>query len=101
MFPPEDHPVTPVLRRIGDRWSMVVVCLLHQRPHRYNELRWEITGISQRMLTYTVRGLEDEGYVERTVFPTVPPGVEYALTDRGRDLVNSMLPLLRWANNAP
>ncbi len=78
--------VAPVLSRIGDKWTILVVMLLGDGPMRFNELRRRIGGISQRMLTLTVRGLERDGFVTRTVFPTIPPRVDYELTALGRSL---------------
>lgn len=89
--------VSPVLARIGDKWSVLVVILLSHGPRRFNELKRMVDGISQRMLTLTLRGLEREGLVERTVFPTIPPRVDYALTDLGRSLCVPVTALGRWA----
>src|ERR1700738_3800185 len=77
--PSDCSRVAPVLSRIGDKWTILVVMLL-----RFNELRRRVGGISQRMLTLTVRGLERDGFVTRTVFPTIPPRVDYELTPLGR-----------------
>ena len=90
-------PVTDVLHRVGDRWSVVVIVLLGGKPFRFNELHRSIEGISQRMLTRTLRGLEHEGLVSRTVFPTNPPGVEYTLTELGKSLLVPLSALTRWA----
>ncbi|MCS7476063.1 winged helix-turn-helix transcriptional regulator [Umezawaea endophytica] len=90
-------PVTDVLNRVGDRWSVVVIVLLGGKPFRFNELHRSIEGISQRMLTRTLRGLEHEGLVSREVFPTNPPGVEYALTALGESLLVPLSALARWA----
>ena len=76
-----------MLARVGDKWSVLVVTRLGDGPLRFNELRRSIGGISQRMLTLTLRGLERDGLVTRTVFPTIPPRVDYALTALGRDLL--------------
>ncbi|WP_375466336.1 winged helix-turn-helix transcriptional regulator [uncultured Methylobacterium sp.] len=89
--------VSSVLSRIGDKWSVLVVMTLKDGPHRFNELRRIIGGISQRMLTFTLRGLERDGLVTRTVFPTIPPRVEYALTDLGRSLEVPVMALGTWA----
>ncbi|WP_407649496.1 winged helix-turn-helix transcriptional regulator [Goodfellowiella coeruleoviolacea] len=90
-------PVTGILRRVGDRWSVLVVVLLGRRNHRFNELHRSIEGVSQRMLTLTLRNLERDGLVSRTVHPTVPPSVEYALTDLGRTLLVPLSALAEWA----
>nr|WP_314446373.1 helix-turn-helix domain-containing protein [uncultured Sphingomonas sp.] len=89
--------VTPVLNRIGDKWSVLIVMILARHPHRFNELKREIDGISQRMLTLTLRGLERDGLVSRTVEPTVPPRVTYALTELGVSLIEPVDALGRWA----
>ncbi|MBB5079839.1 winged helix-turn-helix transcriptional regulator [Nonomuraea endophytica] len=82
---------------MGDRWSLLLVAVLGQRPYRYNELHRSIEGISQRMLTRTLRGLEVDGLVRREVFPTVPPSVEYSLTPLGRTLLEPVSALADWA----
>jgi DNA-binding HxlR family transcriptional regulator len=89
-------PVSDVFRRLGDRWSMLVLVLLGRRTHRYNELHRAIEGISQRMLTRTLRMLEHDNLVTRTVHPTVPPSVEYALTPLGSSLLEPMSALAEW-----
>ncbi|MEU6857762.1 helix-turn-helix domain-containing protein [Glycomyces sp. NPDC046736] len=93
----ERCPVTDVLRRIGDKWSILVIVLLGKRPYRFNELHRGIEGISQRMLTRTLRGLEADGLVHREVFPTNPPSVEYRLTPLGRTLLDPLSALAEWA----
>src|SRR3954471_16063761 len=75
--------------RVGDKWSLQVISLLGERAKRFNELRREIDGISQRMLTVTLRGLERDGIVTRTVYPVMPPRVEYALTSMGATLMDA------------
>jgi DNA-binding HxlR family transcriptional regulator len=89
--------VAPVLSRIGDKWTVLVVTFLGRGPMRFNALRREIGGISQRMLTLTLRSLERDGLVTRTVYPTVPPQVEYALTELGRSLLIPVLAIRDWA----
>lgn len=89
--------VSSILARIGDKWSVLVVMSLTDGPRRFNELRRIIDGVSQRMLTFTLRGLERDGLVTRTVFPTVPPRVDYALTDLGRSLQVPVMALGTWA----
>jgi len=88
--------VTDVLRRVGDKWSILVIVLLGKRPHRFNELHRGIETISQRMLTRTLRGLEEDGLVDRTVFPTNPPSVEYSLTPLGYSLLVPLSALADW-----
>jgi DNA-binding HxlR family transcriptional regulator len=89
--------VSGVLARIGDKWSVLIVSRLGARPLRFNELKREIGGISQRMLTLTLRGLERDGLVTRTVFPTIPPRVDYELTALGRSLLVPVKALGDWA----
>ena len=91
------RPITDILTRVGDKWSVMVVMLLGNGTKRFNEMRRLIGGISQRMLTLTLRGLERDGLVTRTVFPTVPPRVDYALTDLGRSLLSPISALGAWA----
>src|ERR1043165_10079781 len=90
--------VREVLNRVGDKWSVLVITLLGVRAQRFNELRRSIEGISQRMLTLTVRGLERDGLITRTIFPTIPPHVEYALTPLGRTLLKPVAALAKWAD---
>jgi DNA-binding HxlR family transcriptional regulator len=85
-----------VLTRVGDKWSVLVIVLLGEGAKRFSELRRTIEGISQRMLTLTLRGLERDGLVVRTVFPTVPPRVEYALSPLGRTLLKTLTELAHW-----
>jgi DNA-binding HxlR family transcriptional regulator len=89
--------VREVLNRVGDKWSVLVVALLRDGPKRFTELRNSIEGISQRMLTLTLRGLERDGLIKRTVKPTIPPRVDYELTRLGRTLVDPILALGQWA----
>jgi DNA-binding HxlR family transcriptional regulator len=89
--------VSGVLQRIGDKWSVLIVSRLGGRVMRFNELKREIGGISQRMLTLTLRGLERDGLVTRTVFATIPPRVDYALTALGRSLLEPVKALGGWA----
>jgi len=95
--PGDCRAVSEVLDRVGDKWSVLVVVMLGDGPKRFNELRRSIATISQRMLTLTLRGLERDGLVTRTVFPTIPPRVDYALTDLGRSLLGPVDALGRWA----
>jgi DNA-binding HxlR family transcriptional regulator len=89
--------VREVLNRIGDKWSVQIVALLGDGPMRFSELRRSIEGISQRMLTLTLRGLERDGLIARTVFPEIPPRVEYELTRLGRTLLEPIQGLAEWA----
>jgi DNA-binding HxlR family transcriptional regulator len=89
--------VASVLARIGDKWSVLVIMQLANGPRRFNELKRMIGGISQRMLTLTLRGLERDGHVTRTVFPTIPPRVDYELTELGRGLIEPTQALGQWA----
>ena len=95
---PEDcRAVSEVLARVGDKWTVLVVSTLGDGPKRFNELRKALGSISQRMLTLTLRGLERDGLVTRTVFPTVPPRVDYELTRLGRSLLEPVSELGLWA----
>jgi DNA-binding HxlR family transcriptional regulator len=89
--------VREVLDRVGDKWSVLVVGLLRDGPRRFSDLRRSIEGISQRMLTLTLKALERDGLVTRTVFPTIPPKVEYALTELGLTLLGPITALAEWA----
>jgi DNA-binding HxlR family transcriptional regulator len=89
--------VTETLARIGDKWTVMVVGALHQGPMRYNQIRRAVEGISQRMLTLTLKGLEEDGLVNRTMYPTIPPRVDYELTDLGRKLLMPLQALYEWA----
>ena len=95
---PEDcRAVSEVLSRVGDKWTVLVVSTLGDGPKRFNELRRALGSISQRMLTLTLRGLERDGLVTRTVFPTIPPRVDYELTRLGRSLLEPVSTLGLWA----
>jgi DNA-binding HxlR family transcriptional regulator len=89
--------VSQVLARVGDKWSVLIVMLLGDGPRRFSEIKRMVGGISQRMLTLTLRGLERDGLVTRTVFPTIPPRVDYELTDLGRSLSEPVGALGAWA----
>jgi DNA-binding HxlR family transcriptional regulator len=91
--------IREVLDRIGDKWSLLVVELLGEGTKRFMELRREIDGISQRMLTLTLRHLERDGLVTRTVHPVVPPRVDYDLTPLGRSLLDAVEPLVAWTRD--
>jgi len=89
--------VSEVLARVGDKWTVLVVSTLGDGPKRFNELRRALGSISQRMLTLTLRGLERDGLVTRTVFATIPPRVDYELTKLGRSLLEPVSELGTWA----
>src|SRR3979490_1454424 len=89
--------VSSVLARVGDKWSVLIIVLLGDGPKRFNAIKRMVGGISQRMLTLTLRGLERDGLVTRTVFPTIPPRVDYELTDLGRGLSQPVEALGKWA----
>lgn len=93
----DDCPIRTVINQIGDKWSLLILAVLGWRPHRFGELRREISDISQRMLTQTLRDLQRDGLIARRVLPTVPPSVEYSLTDVGRSLLGPMSHLIGWA----
>lgn len=88
--------VNQILGRLGDKWTILAVSILAEQPRRFNELKRLIGGISQQMLTRTLKALERDGMVTRTVHPTVPPQVEYALTELGRSLSVPLLGLAYW-----
>ena len=89
--------LSSILARVGDKWTVLIVVLLGDGPKRFNEIKRMVGGISQRMLTFTLRGLERDGLVTRTVFPTTPPRVEYELTKLGSTLWEAVEPLSSWA----
>ena len=94
---PVCRTISTLLARIGDKWTVLVVATLGEGSRRFNELRREIPSVSQRMLTLTLRNLERDGLVSRTVTPTIPPRVDYALTDLGRSLLKPVNALSQWA----
>jgi DNA-binding HxlR family transcriptional regulator len=89
--------LSSILARVGDKWTVLIVVLLGDGPKRFNEIKRMVGGISQRMLTFTLRGLERDGLVTRTVFPTTPPRVDYKLTKLGSTLWDAVEPLSSWA----
>ena len=93
----KDCPSRQILDRIGDTWSVLIVVMLADGAHRYTELARRIQGVSPKMLTQTLRGLERDGLITRTVHPVVPPRVDYALTDLGRSLYGLVEGLEKWA----
>ncbi len=94
-----DCPSRQLLDRIGDRWSVLTIGSLVDGPQRYSAIANRVQGVSQKMLTQTLRALERDGLVTRTVYPEIPPRVEYALTERGRSLRAVLEPLERWATD--
>ena len=89
--------VSAILSRVGDKWTVLVVMLLGGGPRRFNDIKRQVDGISQRMLTLTLRGLERDGLVRRTVTPTIPPRVDYELTPMGFSLLDPVQGLGAWA----
>lgn len=87
-----------ILDRVGDKWSFYIIATLANGTKRFNELKSEIEGISQRMLTLTLRGLERDGLITRTIYPTIPPRVDYELTALGMTLLEPVMSLVRWAD---
>lgn len=98
-MPSDCRSVNEILARVGDKWSVLVVSLLGDGQMRFTELRRLIGGISQKMLTTTLRGLERDGFVTRTVTPTIPPRVDYELTALGQDLLVPVKALSDWARH--
>ena len=96
-WPAESGFIREVLDRIGDKWTMLVISTLGGGPLRYSDLLASIPGISQRMLTVTLKALERDGLLTRTAFPEVPPRVVYELTDLGTSLLDAVLPMALWA----
>ena len=92
-----DCPAQQALERIANKWTAIVICALSKGTKRYSELQREIGGVSQKMLTQTLRNLERDGLVERKVYPVVPPKVEYSLTPLGVTLVKPLVALCKWA----
>lgn len=90
--------VREILDLVGDKWTLYIIATLKDGPVRFNELRRRIDGISQRMLTINLRGLERDGLVKRTLFPTIPPRVDYELTEVGRTLLAPVMALVMWAS---
>lgn len=98
VFP--DCPIRNILARISDKWSLLVIYTLEKsgkEPVRFKELRRQIPDISQKMLTVTLRTLEEDGYVTRTIYPEVPPRVEYSLTERAKSLLPHINSIIGWA----
>jgi DNA-binding HxlR family transcriptional regulator len=103
MTPESQHPLSDcrrvgdILARVGDKWTILLLMALGDRRMRFGELNRAINGISQRMLTVTLRNLEHDGILIRTVYPTIPPRVEYELSNRGRSLKLALAPIGKWA----
>lgn len=96
-WPQDSGFIREVLDRIGDKWSVLVISTLGVAPLRYSDLMASVPGISQRMLTVTLKGLERDGLLTRTAYPEVPPRVVYELTDLGRSLLSAVMALASWA----
>lgn len=96
--PENCRPIGDILTRVGDKWAMMVLGVLGDRRMRFNELHRAIDGISQRMLTVTVRNLERDGLLVRTVYPTIPPRVEYEVSELGRSLKQALTPIGEWVS---
>jgi DNA-binding HxlR family transcriptional regulator len=94
---PVCRTISTLLSRIGDKWTVLVVETLGEGPKRFNQLRREIPSVSQRMLTLTLRNLERDGLVNRTVTPSIPPRVDYELTELGQSLKKPISALAGWA----
>ncbi|CAI1861965.1 helix-turn-helix domain-containing protein [Serratia ficaria] len=91
--------ISQVLARVGEKWSILIIMLLASGPRRFTEIKRAINGISQRMLTLCLRGLERDGLIKRTVYAVMPPHVEYELTPLGRSLTEPVIALGTWAND--
>lgn len=92
-------PSRQVLDLIADKWTVLVIHAIDQEVRRYNELRRMIDGISQKMLTQTLRQLEENGLVKRVVYPVIPPKVEYSLTELGKTLIEAVFVVKQWAED--
>lgn len=97
--PPTMCRAREILDLVGDKWSLYVIAELGEDIRRFNDLKRSIDGVSQRMLTVTLRGLERNGLVTRTIYPVIPPRVEYELTDLGRMLLKASVDLISWAES--
>lgn len=96
---PADCPIRDVLDRIGGKWTLLLLVRLALRPHRFAELRHAVPDISQRMITQSLRELQEDGLVTRHVLPSTPPGVEYRLTPLGTSLMPALAGLISWAED--
>lgn len=97
VFTPGNCPMRDVLGNIAGKWTTLMIHALSDGPKRFSALKRTIPDISQRMLTQTLRDLQRDGYIARTVYPTNPPSVDYALTDLGRSFLTVLLPLVEWS----
>jgi DNA-binding HxlR family transcriptional regulator len=95
-LPGDCRPIAHILSRVGDKWTILLLNVLGDNTMRFKDLHRAVPGISQRMLTVTLRNLERDGLVRRTIYPTIPPKVEYALSDRGRSLRCALVPIADW-----
>ncbi|MDB5562455.1 MAG: transcriptional regulator [Hyphomicrobiales bacterium] len=95
-LPADCRRAADILARVGDKWSILLLMVLGDRQMRFTELHRAINGISERMLTVTLRNLEHDGILIRTVYPTIPPRVEYELSERGRSLKLALAPIGQW-----
>ncbi|WP_232542299.1 winged helix-turn-helix transcriptional regulator [Nocardia bovistercoris] len=98
MSPERVESIRQILDRVGDKWSLLVIAVLEDGPLRYTDLQTAVSGISQRMLTLTLRQLGQDGLVSRTSYPEVPPRVEYELTPLGRGLIQVVTSLIAWVS---
>jgi len=89
--------ISEILSRVGDKWTVLVIVQLREGPLRFSDIKRRLGSISQKMLTSTLRALERDGFLTRTVYPTVPPRVDYALTPLGRDLLQPVTTMADWA----
>lgn len=90
-------PTRQILDRIADKWMVLLLVRLAEQPRRFNALRREIQGLSQKVLSQTLKNMERDGFVTRSVFPTVPVTVEYSVTPLGRSLAETLAPLMEWS----
>jgi len=95
----ECRTLATIIGRAGDKWSVMIVILLRDGPKRFSEIKRAVPGISQRMLTFTVRGLERDGLLTRTVYPTTPARVDYELTPLGSTMWKALKPFAEWARD--
>jgi DNA-binding HxlR family transcriptional regulator len=95
-LPADCRRAKDILARVGDKWTILLLMVLGDRRMRFTELHRAVNGISERMLTVTLRNLEHDGILIRTVYPTIPPRVEYELSDRGRSLKVALAPIGNW-----